>query len=518
MSAQQAEDEIVYQQQEKDVGEGGAVMENIEHSDGNLGGGEMLSLKLDKHGLPLVPQPTERRDDPLNWSPSLKLFVLLQVSWLAFLGQMAAAIINPAFVPLSKEFDITVVQASYELTVYIVSAGIGPLLTVPLTNVYGRRPVYILGNLLAAVTNIVAGYCTSWAGLMVTRVFNGIGAGSPLAIGPATICDMYYLHERGFYMGIFTFFLTNGPHAASLLGGFITQDLGWRWAFLIPGYIQLATMVLTLFCLPETIFSRRSPTNRRERTFVDLLLMKHSGLQGAKLHWKDFLRPFYMLKYISIVVPGLYYMTAFGFGSVLFATTGASVFRELYNFNVAQTGMLLSIPLLIGCLLGEMSAGWLTDRMVYRYAEAHGGRREPEARIDAVLLAILCPIGIIIDGVCLSHHETTSWVGAAFGMGIANYGVQIATTVTYAYCTDCYKPQSSEVSSTLNVFRSIFSMTISFYAIPLGEEIGYQYAWLIFALINIACKQLPEPFYALSSFFVELPLPDRAFLVMKYES
>src|ERR1700761_7618942 len=69
---------------------------------------------------------------------------------------------------------------------------------------------------------------------MITRGFNGIGAGSPAAIGAATICDMYFLHERGFYMGVFTFFLTNGPHAASLFGGFIAQYLGWEWCFLIP--------------------------------------------------------------------------------------------------------------------------------------------------------------------------------------------------------------------------------------------------------------------------------------------
>lgn len=173
-------------------------------------------------------------DDVQNWSSSLKLFVLLQVSFLAFLGPMAGAIVNPAFIPLSKQFNITVVQASYELTVYIVFAGIGPLLTVPLSNLYGRRPVYIVGNLVAGITNIAAGRCTTWTGILVTRVFNGIGAGSPAAIGAATICDMYFLHERGFYMGIFTFFLTNGPHAASLFGGFIAQRLGWRQCFLIP--------------------------------------------------------------------------------------------------------------------------------------------------------------------------------------------------------------------------------------------------------------------------------------------
>lgn len=215
---------------------------------------------------------------------------------------------------------------------------------------------------------------------------------------------------------------------------------------------------------------------------MELLSFKHLGLRGARLQWGDFFRPFSMFKYLAMLIPGVFYMTAFGFGSVLFAATGANLYRELYHFNVAQTGMILSIPLLLGCLLGEMSAGWLTDHMVYRYAKAHGGQREPEARIDAVFLAILCPIGIIINGICLSHHETASWVGAAFGMGIANFGVQIATTVTYTYCTDvrgcqfilfkasqanlqqCYKPQSSEVSSILNVFRCVFSMTISFYA------------------------------------------------------
>ena len=254
-------------------------------------------------------------------------------------------------------------------------------------------------------------------------------------------------------MGIFTFFLTNGPHVASLIGGFIAQNLGWRKCFQIPvswsmvrwqprstdleqGYIQLGTVVFTLFFLPETLFSRRNIANRPERSFRDLLLFKHSGVQDRSLKPIDFIRPFYILKYVAIVIPGLYYMTAFGFGSVMFAATGSQLFRSLYHFDVAQTGMLLSIPLLVGCLIGELNAGWLTDWFVYRYAKSHGGRREPEPRINAVALAVLCPIGILLDGIFLSHHKTIGWVGPAFGMGIASFGLQVATTVVYSYCTD----------------------------------------------------------------------------------
>jgi hypothetical protein len=86
------------------------------------------NVKRDKHGFPLVPQPSDHKDDPLNWSTGLKLAVVLQVSWLAFLGPMSAAVANPAFVPLSEAFDISVVEASYELTMYIVWAGVGSLL------------------------------------------------------------------------------------------------------------------------------------------------------------------------------------------------------------------------------------------------------------------------------------------------------------------------------------------------------------------------------------------------------
>jgi hypothetical protein len=154
------------------------------------------------------------------------------------------------------------------------------------------------------------------------------------------------------------------------------------------------------------------------------------------MHVGDFLKPLLMLRYISVVIPALYYMTCFGYGTVLFALTGASLFGKFYHFTVAQTGLILSIPLIIGCLIGELNAGWLTDWMVRRYAMRNDGHRKPEARLDALYLGICIPIGVVIVGVCFSHYKSVSWVGPAFGMGIACLGLQVSTTVVYAYTTD----------------------------------------------------------------------------------
>ncbi len=143
-----------------------------------------------------------------------------------------------------------------------------------------------------------------------------------------------------------------------------------------------------------------------------------------------------MLRYIAIWLPGLWYMTAFGYGSIIFSLTGASLFAEYYEFNVSQTGLILSIPLIIGCGIGELNAGWVTDWMVRRYAKRNDGHVKPEARLNVMWGGLLVPIGLILYGIFLTHYKTVSWVGPAFAMGIASLGLQITTTVVYAYTTD----------------------------------------------------------------------------------
>ncbi|KAJ5520699.1 hypothetical protein N7463_001152 [Penicillium fimorum] len=130
-------------------------------------------------------------------------------------------------------------------------------------------------------------------------------------------------------------------------------------------------------------------------------------------------------------------MVCFGYGGVIFALTGASLFSKLYEFNTAETGLILSIPLLIGGGAGELSGGWVTDWLSNRHAKKHNGERLPEARLNAIWGALLIPIGLTIEGICLSHSKTASWVGSAMGI------------------------------------------------LPLGERIGFQFAWLTFSLIVV---------------------------------
>lgn len=196
---------------------------------------------------------------------------------------------------------------------------------------------------------------------------------------------------------------------------------------------------ITLFCLPETLYSREEnglSSSYDEDSYLDLVMFRSKHLPKHGLQPRDFLRPFKMMKYLCVLLPALYYAVAFGFGSVLFAATGSVVFREFYDFNLIQTGLILSIPLLIGSFIGEANAGWFVDWLIFKYSQRHDGKRTPEPRLKALWLALLLPLGTIVNGICISHARTTSWVGNALGMGLANFGLQVSTTVVYTYTTD----------------------------------------------------------------------------------
>lgn len=171
-----------------------------------------------------------------------------------------------------------------------------------------------------------------------------------------------------------------------------------------------------------------------------------------------------MLKYPSVLLCTLYYSIAFGAGTVLFAVTGAATFEHSYGFNTIQVGLAIGLPTTIGSILGEFMAGPISDRALRHANRRHGGSADSESRLRATLPgAFLLPVGVVIEGVCLQYK--THWAGPMMGIGIAAFGLQIISTPIFAYLTDCYKPQSTELSTLLNFGRLLFSFTLGFYMV-----------------------------------------------------
>jgi MFS family permease len=241
--------------------------------------------------------------------------------------------------------------------------------------------------------------------------------------------------------------------------------------------------VLFIFILsfPETLFSRTEFSNLENRSYWQRLMFRGKVIQRP-LHLSDFLNNFKMLRYWSIILPCIYYMTANTYGSLLFVLTTSSIAEKHYHFNTGQIGLLIGVPLSIGCLIGESFTGWVSDWLAVRYAKRHDGYYKAEVRLWLAPLALFLPIGLIMHGVCVQTKQP--WISLAIAEAVASIGVQAGTTMTYSYCSDCYKPQAAEVSTIINLFRFVFAFTVGFYALPFSAEIGFGSAWGTLAAVN----------------------------------
>ncbi|EIM88160.1 MFS general substrate transporter [Stereum hirsutum FP-91666 SS1] len=446
---------------------------------------ESIEQKLDKNGLPLVPQPSSDPSDPLNFPQWLKVVILIQASVMALLGPFNTAVINPALVPLGEHFDVSTVTASYQTTIAIAFAGSGAFLWVPLANTYGRRPVMLFTALVAAASSLGSGKAETWGTLIVSRVFNGLAVSSFFTLGAALVSDCFFLHERGRAMGLFTVCLTNSANIAYIPGGFLGQYVSYRWCYYLPGICDITLFAIMLFCLPETLYHRGSTTVETKRPILKRMRLWGYHQKGHHLRVVDFLRPFEMLLYPSVSVLAVYYAFLFTISSILPAVTSASIFTELYNFTASQVGLALGVGTLIGTTLGEMLGGTVVDRTMYIHRKRHPDAEiVPEVKLHGIWAgAALQPIGLLIWGFTINYH--TPWIGPTMGFSIMSFALQIVTTVVYSYATDCYKPQTSEISQIFNFIRQTLGMTVGFWAITGGENLGYHLFSVMLALIGL---------------------------------
>lgn len=237
-------------------------------------------------------------------------------------------------------------------------------------------------------------------------------------------------------MGIYTVAVTNGPHIAPIAGGFIAQRLGWRWSFWIPGFILSGLWLVLIFTFPETLFSRIDHNKLEQRTYLQTLLF-HGKVLDRKIGPRDFVLSLRMVQYAAVTLPALWYCTANTYGSALFAVTGSAIGKKFFRFDVEQTGLWLGIPSTIGCFVGEMSSGWLSDMMINAYAKRHHGYHKPEVRLFLLPGCALLAIGTAVFGFCIQHHKP--WIQAAVCLAISGFGTQVGTTMVYcefAYPTE----------------------------------------------------------------------------------
>jgi MFS family permease len=102
-----------------------------------------------------------------------------------------SSVYTPSYPEVSRHFDISAVAALVPLSVWTFGLGFGPLLGAPLSEMHGRKIVYMISTPISLLFTLGAGLSTTFAGMVICRFFGGVFGSPILAVGSGTIADIY---------------------------------------------------------------------------------------------------------------------------------------------------------------------------------------------------------------------------------------------------------------------------------------------------------------------------------------
>ncbi|MDF1489734.1 MDR family MFS transporter [Tessaracoccus caeni] len=192
------------------------------------------------------------------------LFAGLMVTQL--LAALSQTVLSTALPTIVGELG-GVSQMSWVITGYILASTIMMPIYGRISDLLGRKPVLLAAIVIFLAGSIVGGVANDIWWLVGARVIQGLGGGGLMILSQAAIADVIPARDRGRYMGYMGAVFAVSSVAGPLLGGWLTEGPGWRWAFWLTLPLGAAAILATVFLL------KLPPRPSTEKISIDYLGM-----------------------------------------------------------------------------------------------------------------------------------------------------------------------------------------------------------------------------------------------------
>jgi EmrB/QacA subfamily drug resistance transporter len=501
---------------------------------------------------------TTQGESELSHAQVLVVFSALMIGML--LAALDQTIMATALPTIVGELG-GVQQLSWVITSYLLTSTASVLVYGKMSDVYGRKPLFLGAIVVFIGGSILSGLSQSMAQLIIFRGVQGLGAGGIMSMAQAIIGDIVSPRARGRYMGyvggVFALASVGGP----LLGGLFVDHLSWRWVFYINVPLGIAAFTVTLAVLKLPMRKRVHSIDYLGAALMIagvscLLLLTSWG--GVEYAWDSvtivglgvagvcLLAIFIARERVApdpLLPLRLFRETIFSVGSIVgfvvgLAIFGALAFLPLYlqlveGASATESGLKLA-PLMMGLVLTSVVSGRIiSDTGRYRVFPIAGsavmavglfllsrlGAATPywEAAIymgvmgigaGMVMQVIVLAVQNAVDyrdlGIATAGANFFRSMGSAFGVAI--FGSILSNRLSHNL--QRFLPQDS--SSSLDV-KSVAASPEQLHALPAAVQAGIVHAYAE-SLQTVFLLVIPAALIAfVFSFFMrELPLRDRA--------
>ncbi|KAJ6160406.1 hypothetical protein N7470_003802 [Penicillium chermesinum] len=389
--------------------------------------------------------------DPMNYSELKKWLITILSGVLTLAVALVSSAYSGSINEIILRFRVSEEVAILGISLFVVGFAVGPLFWGPLSELYGRRYTLIASALgLAIFTAGAAGSQNIWT-LIILRFFAATLGSAPFAVSGGVITDIFPMISRGLASGLYCIAPFLGPTLGPIIGGFISENAGWRWVEGVVAIFAGALAILTFFTLPETC----APVLLRKRA---ARLSAHTGqVYRSKLEIEQGKKsPAAVLK-VALSRP---WLLLFREPIVLLLSIYLSIIYGVYKKKVLSTT----------------------------------GRIPPEARLpDSFWGAIALPVGLF--WFAWTNYPSIHWM-ASIAAGVPfGFGMVMVFLPVLNYLIDAYTIYAASVLAANAALRSMFGAAFPLFTTPMYNNLGIHWASSIPAFLALACVPMPFLFY-----------------------
>jgi EmrB/QacA subfamily drug resistance transporter len=347
---------------------------------------------------------------------------------------------------------------------------LGEVLAIPvagkMSDRYGRKPVFLAGMGLFLAGSILAGMSSSMEMLIACRAIQGVGGGAIMPVAMATVADLYAPTERGKIQGMLGGIFAISSVIGPFLGGFIVDNLDWRWVF----YVNLPVGILALAVTSMKFPNQESDTSKRidytgmvtlASCLTPALLVMTWG--GSTYAWDSLevigMTALSVLSLVAFVMnerkaedpilplhlfrEPIFTLGSLGLMIISMGLFGVIAFLPMFlqaviGMSATSSGETL-IPLMIGVMITVLASGFLLKRTGYKMWLLIG---PPMSAFGLYMLSTLHAGSSQTDAVIYLII-----IGMGLGAVMSNYMVAAQNVVN--------RKEMGVVTSSMTLFRSI---------------------------------------------------------------
>jgi DHA2 family multidrug resistance protein len=178
--------------------------------------------------------------------------VAVVVALATFMELLDTTIANVALPYIAGGLAVSADEASWVITTYLVANAVSLTASSYLAQKLGRKKFYLICVVLFTFSSVMCGLAWDLNSLLVFRILQGLGGGGMVPLSQSILADSFPPEKRGQAFALFGVAIVVAPVVGPTLGGFLADNVGWEWCFLVNGPIGLLTLASIWLVLPST--------------------------------------------------------------------------------------------------------------------------------------------------------------------------------------------------------------------------------------------------------------------------